>query len=175
MFTLDWSCTFVLRTVHSPDQRRVLSAQSLYFCADRPTRVGGPSAGAKLVWAGTVCFWVFVLRTVRRISPNSTDSQVADRPVLLGGQSACVNSSWSEHWCSKLPGLGRSGPKVGRLSGPRISDSSDSFQTGKLAVICTADCPGSGRGPSACAQNLCYLHITVGFVRWAINRRGARV
>jgi hypothetical protein len=32
------------------------SAQSLYNCADCPARVGGPSAGAKLVWAGTVCF-----------------------------------------------------------------------------------------------------------------------
>jgi hypothetical protein len=65
--------------------------------------------------------------------------------------------------------------KVGRLSGPRFSDSSDRFQTGKLAVICTADRPPSGRGPSACAHNVCCLHITVGFVRWTINRRGARV
>jgi hypothetical protein len=48
-------------TVRSPDQRGLLSAQSLYYCADCPTRVDGPSAGAKLVWAGTVCFWALVL------------------------------------------------------------------------------------------------------------------
>jgi hypothetical protein len=97
------------RTVHSPDQRGLLSAQSLYYCADCPARVDGPSAGAKFVWAGTMCFWALVLRTVRGIGPDSTDSQVADRPTLLGGQSTCVNSSWSELWCSKLPGLGQSG------------------------------------------------------------------
>jgi hypothetical protein len=65
--------------------------------------------------------------------------------------------------------------KVGKLSGPRFSDSSDRFQTGKIVVMCTADRPTLGRGPSVCAQKMCYLHITVGFVRWAINRRGARV
>jgi hypothetical protein len=65
--------------------------------------------------------------------------------------------------------------KVGGLSGPRFSDSSDRFQTGKLAVICTVDRPCLGRGPSACAQNVCCLHITVGFERCAINRRGAHV
>jgi hypothetical protein len=65
--------------------------------------------------------------------------------------------------------------KVGGLSGPHFSDSSNIFQTGKLAVMCTADRPALGRGPSACAQNMCCLHITVGFERGAINRRGARV
>jgi hypothetical protein len=65
--------------------------------------------------------------------------------------------------------------KVGGLSGLRFSNSSDRFQTGKLAVICTADRPALGRGLSACAQNVCCLHITVGFERCAINRRGARV
>jgi hypothetical protein len=49
------------RTVLSPDQRGSLSAQSLYYCAECPTRVGELSVSAKLVWAGTVCFWVFVL------------------------------------------------------------------------------------------------------------------
>jgi hypothetical protein len=44
------------RTVRSPDQRRLLSAQSLYYCANCPAKVGGLSAGAKLVWAGPVCF-----------------------------------------------------------------------------------------------------------------------
>jgi hypothetical protein len=32
-----------------------------------------------------------------------------------------------------------------------------------------------GRRPSACVQNMCFLHITVGFEWGAINRRGARV
>jgi hypothetical protein len=57
--------------------------------------------------------------------------------------------------------------KVGGLFGPRFSESSDRFQTGKLAVICTTDRPASGHGPSVCAQNVCCLHITVGFVRWS--------
>jgi hypothetical protein len=109
MFTSDWSCMFVLWTIRSPDQRGSPSAQSLYNCADCPARVGGPSAGAKSVWAGTVCFWALVLRTVRGLSPDNTNSQVADRPALYGGQSACVSSSWSELWCSMLPGFGRSG------------------------------------------------------------------
>jgi hypothetical protein len=65
--------------------------------------------------------------------------------------------------------------KVGGLSGPRFSDSSDRFQMGKIAIICTADRPVSARGPSACAHNVCCLHITVGFVRWTMNRRGARL
>jgi hypothetical protein len=45
--------------------------------------------------------------------------------------------------------------KVGGLSGPRFSDSSDIFQTGKLVVTYTTDRPASGRGPSACAQKVC--------------------
>jgi hypothetical protein len=65
--------------------------------------------------------------------------------------------------------------KVGRLSGPYFSDSSDRFQTGKIGVMCTADRPALGRGPSACAQNMCFLLITVGFEWGAINRRGAHV
>jgi hypothetical protein len=97
------------QTVRSPDQRGPPSAQSLYNYADYPAGVGGPSVGAKLVWAGTVCFWALVLRTVRSLSSDSTNSQVTDRPALYGGQSACVSSSWSELWCSMLPGFGRSG------------------------------------------------------------------
>jgi hypothetical protein len=65
--------------------------------------------------------------------------------------------------------------KGGGMSGPHFSDSSDRFQMGKLAVICTADRPASWRGQSVYAQNVCCLHITVGFVRWAINKRGPRV
>jgi hypothetical protein len=65
--------------------------------------------------------------------------------------------------------------KVGGLSGTHFSDSSNRFQTGKIVVMCMADRPALGRGPSACAQNVCCLHITVGFEWCAINRRGARV
>jgi hypothetical protein len=97
------------QTVRSPDQRGSPSAQSLYNCADCPAGVGEPSASTKLVWAGTVCFWAIVLRTARGLSPDSTNSQVADRSAFYGGQSACVSSSWSELWCSMLPGFGRSG------------------------------------------------------------------
>jgi hypothetical protein len=129
------------RTVRSPDQRGSPSPQSLYNCADCPTGVGGPSAGAKLVWAGTVCFWALVLWTVRGLSPDSTNSQVADHPALYGGQSACVSSSWSELWCSLLPGLGRSGQGWRTVWTLLFSDSSDIFQTGKLVVTCTADRP----------------------------------
>jgi hypothetical protein len=57
--------------------------------------------------------------------------------------------------------------KVGELSGPHFSDSS--------VVMCTADHPVLGRGPSACAQEMCKLYITVGFELCAINRKGARV
>jgi hypothetical protein len=65
--------------------------------------------------------------------------------------------------------------KVGGLSGPRFSDSSDRFQTRKIVVMCTTDRPALGRRPSACAQIVCCLHITVGFEWCPINRRGARV
>jgi hypothetical protein len=56
-----------------------------------------------------------------------------------------------------------------------FSDTSGRFQTEFIAVICTADRPALGRGPSACAQNCCLLHITVGFCWGTINRRVARV
>ena len=65
--------------------------------------------------------------------------------------------------------------KVGGLSGPYFSDSSDKFQTGKIVVMCTANRPTLGRGPFACAQNMCLLLITIGFEWGTINRRGARV
>jgi hypothetical protein len=64
--------------------------------------------------------------------------------------------------------------KVGGLSGPYFSDSSDRFQTRKIAVMCTADRPALGHGPSACAQNMCLLLITIGFEWGTINKRGAR-
>jgi hypothetical protein len=65
--------------------------------------------------------------------------------------------------------------KVGGLFGPHFSDNSNRFQTGKIAIMFTTDRPALGRGPSACAQKMCKLRITVGFERCAINRRGARV
>jgi hypothetical protein len=64
---------------------------------------------------------------------------------------------------------------VGGLSGPTFSDNSDRFQTGIIAVMRTTDRPALGRGPSACAQNWCFLLITVGIWWGAINRRVAHV
>ena len=87
------------------------------------------------------------------------------RVLTLHGQSSGAPS------CQVLD----SPAKVGGLFEPRFSNSSDRFQTGKIAVMCTADRLALGRGPSACAQEMCKLHITVGFALWAINRRGARV
>jgi hypothetical protein len=67
------------------------------------------------------------------------------RVLILRGQSSGAPSC-------QVP----DGPaKVGGLSGPRFSDSSNIFQTGKIAVTCTADRPASGCGPSACAQKVC--------------------
>jgi hypothetical protein len=65
--------------------------------------------------------------------------------------------------------------KVGGPSGPRFSDNSNRFQMGKIVVMCSADRTALGRGPSVCAQKMCRLHITVGFLKGAINRRGAHV
>jgi hypothetical protein len=64
---------------------------SLCACADRPVEVGKPTVDAKTVWTGTVCFCSNVLWTIQGFSPGSTDSQMADRPVLEGGQSALVS------------------------------------------------------------------------------------
>jgi hypothetical protein len=50
--------------------------------------------------------------------------------------------------------------KVGGLSGPHFSDSSDRFQTGKIVVMCTADRPALGSGPSTCAQKMCKLDLS---------------
>jgi hypothetical protein len=65
--------------------------------------------------------------------------------------------------------------RVGGPSGLTFSDSSDTFQTVKIVVTGTANRPAKGCGPSACAQKLCYLHITVRKDLRAINRSGARV
>jgi hypothetical protein len=65
--------------------------------------------------------------------------------------------------------------KVGGLSRPYFSDSSDRFHTGNIAVMCTADRPAKGHRPSVHAQNRCLLLIMVGFEWWTINRRVARV
>jgi hypothetical protein len=48
-----------------------------------------------MVWAGTVWFLRIVLRTVRRISPDSTVSGLGPSG-LIGGRFARVNWSWSE-------------------------------------------------------------------------------
>jgi hypothetical protein len=90
------------RTVCSPDQRRLLSAQSLNYSADRPALLGGPSAGAKF-GLGRDCVFFGICTTD---CPEDKPGQYC----LPGhGPSACVNSTWSELRCSKLPGCGRSG------------------------------------------------------------------
>jgi hypothetical protein len=61
--------------------------------------------------------------------------QVSDRPALVGGPSDLD-----------------------------FSDSSDRFQMVDIAVTSTVDRPAIGRGPSACTQNLCKLHITTTYV-----------
>jgi hypothetical protein len=76
--------------------------------------------------------------------------------------------------CFLLSGHGQSGLDGG-LSGPNFSDNSDRFQTGIIAVMCTTDRPALWRRPSACAQNWCFLLITVGIWWGAINRRVAHV
>jgi hypothetical protein len=111
-----------------PEGSEVCSLRTGPVCADRPGLGAGPSA--VLTREGhpqhSPCI---IVRTIRPGStdrpqvlnefgqglcvfgrfPDSTNSQVADRPALYVGQSACVSSSWSELWCSMLPGLGRSG------------------------------------------------------------------
>jgi hypothetical protein len=98
------------RTVRSPNQRRLLSAQSLNYSADRPDLLGGLFAGAKF-GLGRDCV-VFGFCTTD--CPEDKSGQYwllgHGRSGLVGGRSACVNSTWSELRCSKLPGRGRSGP-----------------------------------------------------------------
>jgi hypothetical protein len=78
--------------------------------------------------------------------PGASSCQVVDGPALKGG-----------------------------LSRATFSDSSDSFQTGIIAVICTADRSALGHGPSACAQNWCFFAHNGWNLMGAINRRVARV
>jgi hypothetical protein len=94
----------------------------LYFCtADRSGLEAGPSA----VLTREDCFCTVPVllcglsdqgqRTISECQINlGRDCMflgvyTMDCPVLYGGQSVCVNPSWSELWCSKLPGLGRYG------------------------------------------------------------------
>jgi hypothetical protein len=97
------------RTVHSPGQRRLLSAQSLNYSADRLALMGGPSIGAKF-GLGRDCV-VFGICTID--CPEDKSGQYCLLGLgpsgLVGERSACVNSTWSELWCSKLLGRGWSG------------------------------------------------------------------
>jgi hypothetical protein len=107
------------RTVRSPDQRGSPSSQSLYNCADCTTGVDGSSAGAKLIWVGTVYFWALVLRTVWGLSPDSTTPRswtvrpcMADSPRVLTHRGLSSGAP-----CCQVS----NGPaKVGGLSGPRF-------------------------------------------------------
>jgi hypothetical protein len=96
------------RTVRSPDQRRLLSTQSLNYSVDRSALVGGPSASAKF----GLDMDCVVFRICTTDCPEDKPGQYwlpGHGPSgLVGRRFACVNSSWSELWCSKLPGRGRS-------------------------------------------------------------------
>jgi hypothetical protein len=129
------------RTIRSPDQRGSPSAHSLCNCANCPAGVSGPSIGAKLVWAGTVCFWALVLRTVWGMSPDSTNSQVADRPALYGRQSACVKLIVVRALVLHVARFWTIRPRLADCSDFAFSDSSNLFQTGNLAFTCTMDRP----------------------------------
>jgi hypothetical protein len=83
--------------------------QSLCVCADCSAEVGGPSACAKLDLGRDCVFWSNELRTVRGLNPDSTISQVADRPALEGGPSVHANQLGQGSGVFKLPGLGPSG------------------------------------------------------------------
>jgi hypothetical protein len=105
------------------------------------------------IWAGTVCFWVFELQTVRGFRPDSTNSKVADRPAVKGGPSAHVNqlgqcSGVLSYQVSDRPGLADRPDFT-------FSNNSDRFQTGIIPITCTTDRPALGHGPSTCAQKLC--------------------
>jgi hypothetical protein len=85
------------------------------------------------IWAETVCFWSNELRTVRGLNPDSTISQVADRPhvqINLVRARVCLSCQVSDR-----PAVG------GGPSGPAFFDNSDKFQTGNLAVTGTVDRP----------------------------------
>jgi hypothetical protein len=96
------------------------------------------------------------------------------RRTLEDGQYAHVN-----HFGQCLGALSCQVPdrptRVGGSSGPAFSDSPDTFQTIKIAVTGKADQSAIGRGSSACAQKVCYLHITTRKEWRAINRSGALV
>jgi hypothetical protein len=90
---------FVLRTVRAlgpdrpqswPERVLVCTSPCVFVRTVQPRTADRPQV-SKWVWAGTVWFWSIVLRTVRGFSPDSTDSQMADRPALVGGQSTRVN------------------------------------------------------------------------------------
>jgi hypothetical protein len=51
-----------------------------------------------------------------------------------------------------------------------FSDSSNMFQMGNIVDNGTTDRPVIGRGSSACAEKVCYLHIMASIECRAINR-----
>ena len=83
------------RTVRSPDQRSLLSGQSLNYSVDRPALMADSPQVPNMVWAGTVWFLYFVLWTVRRITPEVLSPGLGPSG-FVGGRSACANRSWSE-------------------------------------------------------------------------------
>jgi hypothetical protein len=137
------------RTVRSPDQRGSPSAQSLYNWANCPAGVGGPSAGAKLVWAGTVCFWHLYYglfeawaRTVLTPKLWTVRPCMADSPRVLAhrGQSSGAP-------CCQVS----DGPaKVGGLSELRFFWQLWNISNGKSVVTCTVDRPHVRRSFASC-------------------------
>jgi hypothetical protein len=146
------------RTVRGLDQRGSEFAQVLVCLC-------GPPAGAKTDLGKDCVFLVECTTDYPGFEP--TDSLVADCLILKGERSARVNQLGQ---CSSALSC-----QVSDRPDLPFSDSTDRFQTGKLVVTGTADCPAIGRGPSACVQKVCYLHITASKEWRAINRSGARV
>jgi hypothetical protein len=138
------------RTVRSPDQRRLLLAQSLNYSADRPALMGGPSAGAKFsLGRDCVVFWICTTDC-----PEDKPGQywlLGLRPSgLVGGRSACVNSTWSELRCSKLSGRRRSG-QGGRTVRTSISWQLWQISNGKTSCYVY----GGPSGPRARTVRVC--------------------
>jgi hypothetical protein len=107
--TSDKSCSFALRTVRNPDQRRLLSAQSLNYSADRSALMGGQSAGAKYVLGRDCVVFGICTMDCSEDKPRQYCLQVSDRPASLADGPLVLTALGQSSGCSKLPGHGRSG------------------------------------------------------------------
>jgi hypothetical protein len=87
--TSNRSCSFALRTiwalgrtVRSPDQRRLLSAQSLNYSADHPALMDGPSTGAKFGLGRDCVVFGICTTDCPEDKPGQYYLQVSDHPAL---------------------------------------------------------------------------------------------